>query len=141
MQSSDGLPSMPLPVPIVGQGTSECELYIATTTVDDRGRMSNRSPIRFLGWRPCQRIRLNLIAGVNVLLVADPADDGRTTLESRGYLRLPSEIRWCAQIVAGDRLLAIADRRCSQLIVYPPTVLQRVLQAGSPEAWSGHGQH
>ena len=124
----------PPPLPhLAGLIEPAAETVYALSAVDKSGRLADRSIVRVLGWTPGVRLSIRERDG---LVVVRSADQGVRCLDERGHLHLPLTVRrWC-RIAAGDRLLVVADRCAAVLVVYPVTVLDRLL-AGSHTAAMG----
>ena len=113
---------MPLPelAPTAGPVAQAC----AVASVDARGRISDRSVVRSLGWRAGQRLEIRAVAGS--VLVAR-RDDGVFALTSQGYLRLPATVRhWCA-LSPGDRVLVVAEPARDAVAVHTMPILHALL--------------
>lgn len=122
----------PLPLPgLIERHTSSAVYGLAT--LDDRGRLAERTVIRALSWPVRQRLALRETAG---LLLLSAAADGVLEVTGQGHLRLPALLRHRYDLQAGDRLLLAADTRARRLIIYPPAALD-ALTAPHREAMGG----
>ncbi|MBO0873318.1 MAG: AbrB/MazE/SpoVT family DNA-binding domain-containing protein [Pseudonocardia sp.] len=109
-------------------------------SVDGRGRVSDLLAPRAMGWTPGTRVELRVLAG---LVVARARADAVARLTGQRYLRLPAPVRcWCG-LVAGDRVLLVAEPAQPRLVVHPPASLDRLVAYGHAalreEATSGNG--
>lgn len=75
-------------------------------SVDGRGRVSDLLAPRAMGWTPGTRVELRVVSG---LVVVRARADAVARLTGQGYPRLPAPVRcWCG-LVAGDRVLLVAE--------------------------------
>ncbi len=82
--------------------------------------------LRALGWGPAHALALTVIAG-SVLAVGSPESPVR--VGNDGHLRLPVGVRRACRLVAGDRVLLVADPVAARLVLHPPRVLGALLDA------------
>ncbi|MEU1549279.1 hypothetical protein [Nocardia sp. NPDC005745] len=106
--------------------------HFAIATLDQRGRLSDRSAIRRLDWRP-GRI-LSLSVGEQAAVVSR-ADEGTSRITPSGYLHLPAGIRNGWSLHSGDRVLLVASLSKRQLVIYPTSVLAAALSLYEPSLW------
>jgi hypothetical protein len=93
-------------------------------SVDARGRVSDLSVVRVLGWSRRQRVAISVSDGA-VLFQAQT--DGLFCLTGQGYVRIPAPVReWCG-LAAGDRVLVAADSQRGVLIVHTLAALDELL--------------
>jgi hypothetical protein len=114
-----------LPLPRLASPGSGSATYCVVTTIDGRGRLADRSPLRILQWRPGRRVDMSLAQGAVIVLARRTGDHAVTR---QGYLRLPVPIRRLSRLNSGDRMLlaAFADR--GLLVAYTmPTVNAMIL--------------
>ena len=109
--------ALPLPQFNEGYGSAFPAAHIAVSTLDNCGKLADRSALRHLGWDSGQHVSLTIAEGI--VGVAEKRDS-KHVIERHGYLRLPAEIRTCARINHRDRLLLIAIRDLRVLLVFPP---------------------
>jgi hypothetical protein len=88
--------------------------------MDDRGRLTDRSVLRALGWIPGTSIHIEVESGV-AIVTARP--DGSTQITAPGHLRLPATLRHRP----GDRVLIAGRPGASRLLLYPPAALDALL--------------
>ncbi|WUA11700.1 hypothetical protein OG225_19805 [Nocardia sp. NBC_01377] len=116
----------PPPEPISPIG----EIYMATTTVDIRGRLGERSAIKVLHWEPGQPLTLSAEPG-RVVVVAEPT--GRWTIGASGYLSLPARLRRESHIGLTDRVLLLAAPDNDVLAVYSTAYVADALACRHPD--------
>jgi hypothetical protein len=121
-----------MPQPWTPSGTPSA--YYAVTAMDTWGRLSDRSPISSLGWRPDVRLALKVTPSA-VVAAPDPA--GREAVTRQGHLRLPAPIRHLFRLAAGDRLLLAACQDRGFLVVYPIAILDGMILAYHHESAGG----
>ena len=113
-----------VPLPELAPSTGPVAQACSVASVDARGRISDRSVVRSLGWRAGQRLQIRAVAGS--VLVAR-RDDGVFSLTSQGYLRLPATVRhWCA-LSPGDRVLVVAEPARDAVAVHTMPTLHALL--------------
>nr|WP_052477725.1 hypothetical protein [Kibdelosporangium sp. MJ126-NF4]CEL13543.1 hypothetical protein [Kibdelosporangium sp. MJ126-NF4]CTQ99228.1 hypothetical protein [Kibdelosporangium sp. MJ126-NF4] len=97
--------------------------HYATTTIDRRGRLADRSALRALGWLPGRTISITVHR--DIIIVTTGAGPHHLTRE--GHLRLPAAARHATRLEAGARLLVIASPTHRMLAVYPASTLDKIL--------------
>lgn len=110
--SPEGLPLAEL-VEIPG---GSARYYIAST-IDDRGRVADRTPLKIMAWGPGTPARIDPIPHAGVIVVRRGGSDAVT---GQGFLRLPVAVRQDCRITAGQRLLIVADPEAQQVLLYTP---------------------
>jgi len=90
-------------------------MYYVVTTIDSRGRLADRSPLRILRWQPSSRVDMAIVND-SVIIVA--RRDGSHELTRQGHLRLPVPIRRLCRLNPGDRMLLAACPDRSLLVAY-----------------------
>ncbi|GAA4734318.1 hypothetical protein Prum_070040 [Phytohabitans rumicis] len=125
--------SEPIPAPIRGlpiarldSSKSSSQAHYVVTTIDSRGRLADRSPLRVLRWPAGMPIRVSATSGTVIVF---PQAAGPESVTSQGHLRLCPDIRRTSRIDAGDRLLMAAYRGRGLLIVLTMPVLDEMMQA------------
>jgi hypothetical protein len=113
-----------LPLSELWDTSSASGRYCTVTTVDSRGRLADRTPLRALGWGP----------GTSVRAAADPRGGvvtvrvgGETSISKHGHLCLPAPIRRSCRMRAGDRLLVLADLIDVVLLAYLPHAVDAMI--------------
>lgn len=99
---------------------------VVTTTIDGRGRVADRSPLRLLGWGANHPVAVSLAQCAPVIIVRP---GGSQTISGQGHLRLPLAIRRVCRLEARDRLLVVAFPRRGLLAAYPMATVDVMLLA------------
>jgi hypothetical protein len=94
------------------------------TTIDDRGRIGARSPLLDLMWAPGLHVFFGLRDGV---VVVEPSQLGRR-VGRRGHVRVPAGLRHRCRLGPGARVLVVADPQRNLMEIYPPAVVEVVLE-------------
>ncbi|WP_432838543.1 hypothetical protein [Dactylosporangium sp. CA-092794] len=92
--------------------------------LDRSGRVSARSLLDQLGWRPGHRVRIDVIDGA-VLIQATA--NGRHLIGARGDLALPVAVRQMCAVSTGDLVVLAAEPAHHLLIVHPAATVARLL--------------
>jgi hypothetical protein len=101
-------------------------LYYAVTTIDDRGRLADRSPLRILGWLPESSISINVLQGAVIVVTRSR---GPGTITRQGHVRLPASVRHSCRLAPGARLLVAACPDHDLLAAYRTSTLEAMLLA------------
>ncbi|MDE1672623.1 hypothetical protein [Nocardia gipuzkoensis] len=125
-------PGIPFDYPTTVIETPVGVAHCATATIDQRGRVSDRSAIRKLDWHPGQPVT---ITHHDQLAIVHPSDDGRWAIGPTGYIHLPASIRHGCDIQAGDRLLLMASLTHHRLVVYTTPLVATALSQFQPNPW------
>ena len=92
--------------------------------IDHRGRVTDATVERAVGWPPGTRLNIQETSGVIVVSVDDR---GVFTMSNQGHLWLPLPVRrWCG-FNAGDQVLLAVGHLADRLFVYPSTTLDELL--------------
>jgi len=92
--------------------------------IDHRGRVTDATVERALGWPPGTRPNIQETNGVIVVSVDDR---GVVTMPNQGHLCLPLPVRrWC-RLDPGDQVLLTVGQHANRLFVYPSTTLDELL--------------
>ena len=118
------LPRHGLPMARLASLVREGSAYYAVTTVDHRGRLADRSPLRILRWSPGLPITSVVLPGA-VVMAAQRG--GREAVTRQGHLRLPADLRHALQLKAGDQLLVAAHPDRGLLVVYTMSALDAMV--------------
>jgi hypothetical protein len=94
--------------------------------LDRYGRLAELTVLRALGWGPGQPLTLTLLAGS---VLAAPCSGSPVRVGNDGYLRLPVGLRRACRLVAGDRVLLVAEPPAGRLLLHPPAALDALLDA------------
>ncbi|WP_300017736.1 AbrB/MazE/SpoVT family DNA-binding domain-containing protein [Pseudonocardia sp.] len=111
-----------------------CEAEYGLATLDQYGRLADRTVLRALHWGPGHPLALTLVSG-SVLVVA--RDDATARVGNDGYLRLPVGVRRACRLMPGDRVLLVADPSAGRLLLHPPAALGALLDAHHAAILSG----
>ncbi|WP_245589419.1 hypothetical protein [Amycolatopsis balhimycina] len=84
-----------LPVATLIERAPQTMAYYAVTTVDSRGRLADRSPLRVLGWSPLSRVSIETVKGELILI---RRCDGPDTITGQGHVRLPRGSGTCVDL-------------------------------------------
>ncbi|WP_327010747.1 hypothetical protein OHA72_27815 [Dactylosporangium sp. NBC_01737] len=115
----------PLPtLPAVPSGAAPVVPTLDIARLDRSGRVSARSLLDHLGWRPGQRLGVDVIHGAILIW---PATDGQPLVGARGDLALPVAVRQMCAIRTGDLVVLAAERTHDLLIVHPAATVARLL--------------
>jgi hypothetical protein len=98
--------------------------YYAVSTIDDRGRLADRSPLRILHWAPGLPITLLVLPGA---IVVAAQVGGREAVTGHGYLRLPAGLRHALKLKPGDTLLVAAHPDRGLLVAYTMPTLDAMV--------------
>jgi hypothetical protein len=115
----------PMPVPALSSGPLRDAVY-GLAVLDRYGRLADRALLGALGWGPGQRFDLTLLAGS---VLATPCPGSPVRVGNDGYLRLPVGVRRACRLVAGDRVLLVAEPAAGRLLLHPPAALDALLDA------------
>lgn len=114
-----------LPVPRLESVTSASTLSFRTTTVDDRGRVGVRAPLRELGWAVGSELACRLVDGV---IAVSPATTSGYRIGGRGHLRIPAALRHRCRLTPGSRVLVVAYRDTELLEIHPSASVEAMLK-------------
>lgn len=115
------LPGLPAPRPASPTGTDP---VVGMARIDRTGRVRERSVFDALDWRPGQRLRLDTLDEV-IVLVADPV--GHHRVDKRGAITLPAAARQMCDIERGPALVLTGIPLEQRLFVHSATILTRLL--------------
>ncbi|WP_327096995.1 hypothetical protein OIE68_45250 [Nocardia vinacea] len=127
-----GAPTIPFEFPPTVAPTPLIDMHCATTSIDARGRLGERSTIRALGWLPGQPIA---IESDECVAVVTATSESRWSIGPTGYLHLPAAIRHACTLSTGDRALVVSVPRREALVVYPMPSLATALFSHRPTIW------
>jgi bifunctional DNA-binding transcriptional regulator/antitoxin component of YhaV-PrlF toxin-antitoxin module len=103
----------------------DASLRYAIVTVDDRGRFTDQSIVRAMGWGPGRRVETRVVSGV---LVIQAKDGGLHALTPKGHVQLPTAVRQWFAMGAGDRVLLAAAPDRGVLVVHTMAALDAMLE-------------
>lgn len=115
-----------LPVPRPPERVQRSSSRYAFTTIDERGRLGDRSLVRVLNWVPGTLLKPTVLDEQVIVLrrAAGPA-----TVTKLGHVRLPAAIRHRCQLRAGDGLLLTASADHDLLVICTTWALDQALVA------------
>lgn len=114
-----GLPVAPLQV-----YPEASSLYCTTTTIDNRGRLADRSFLRVLGWKPGTPVSITVRPGQVVVVTRSP---GPAAITEQGHLRLSAAVRHTCRLSPGARLLVVGFPDLDVLTAYSTTAVEAML--------------
>jgi bifunctional DNA-binding transcriptional regulator/antitoxin component of YhaV-PrlF toxin-antitoxin module len=94
------------------------------TVVDSRGRVSDKSVTRALGWQPGDPLSLRVTDG---LIIVVAVAEGQLAVSSQGRVHLPASARHASRITPGDRVLLAAEPADGVLVVHPLATLDAMI--------------
>jgi hypothetical protein len=100
--------------------------YCVATSIDDRGRLADRTPLKVLAWSPGAPITITMMPSAGIVIVRRTGIDA---VSRQGYLRLPADIRHGCRICTGDRLLIVAHPDDGVLVGYTQVALDAMASA------------
>ena len=115
-----------LPVPRLPGSVGRSSSRYAFTTIDERGRLGDRSLVRALNWLPGTSLKPAVIDD-QVIVLARSAGTAKVT--KLGHVRLPAAIRHRCQLRAGDGLLLATSSDHDLLVVCTAWALDQMLGA------------
>jgi hypothetical protein len=74
--------------------------HYAITPMEVRGRLGDRSPVRFLDWRPGLLVAISPMVGV---VLIRPDGTGTDAIGPQGHVRLRSRVGYARHLNTGDR--------------------------------------
>lgn len=115
-----------LPVPQIPERVHRSSSRYAFTTVDDRGRLGDRSLVRVLNWPPGTSLKPTV---VNDQVIVLSRSAGTAMVTKLGHVRIPAAIRHRCQLHGGDSLLLTISADHDLLVVCTTWALDQVLVA------------
>lgn len=94
------------------------------TAIDVHGRLAVPNLVALLGWEPGTRLTVSAASG---LLVLTESSQGTETVTARRHVRLPARERHWHRLVAGTRLLVVADPGAVRLVIHSPANLDGMI--------------
>jgi bifunctional DNA-binding transcriptional regulator/antitoxin component of YhaV-PrlF toxin-antitoxin module len=94
------------------------------TAVDSRGRVSDKSVTRALGWQPGDPLSLRVTDG---LIIVVAVAEGQLAVSNQGRVHLPAAARHACRITPGDRVLLAAEPADGVLVVHPLATLDAMI--------------
>jgi hypothetical protein len=115
-----------LPVARLLGHVQKSSVHYVVTTIDNKGRLADQSPLRILGWQPEAPITIKPLWG-EVIVVA--RSDGPDAVTRQGHLRLPASVRHSCRLTTGARVLIAALLEQELLLAYPSSTVDSALLA------------
>ncbi|GAB1690687.1 AbrB/MazE/SpoVT family DNA-binding domain-containing protein [Krasilnikovia sp. M28-CT-15] len=117
----------PLPlVEFLDTSTDNGTRYRTVSTIDDKGRLCDRTPLKTLDWHPGTPVCISANPTAGIIAVSL---GGHDTIDTRGRLRLPADLRHACRLSTGDRLLVVAHPAEGVLVAYLPRALDAMTAA------------
>jgi len=98
--------------------------YFVATTVDSRGRLADRAPVKALGWTPGMSVTISVDPTTAVIVVRR---SGPSAITRQGHVRLPAPVRRRCYLSAGQRLLVVAVPEHDLLLLYTAIAVEQML--------------
>jgi len=117
----------PLPLAALRARRTSSAVY-GLAALDCHGRVADRIITQTLDWSAGLRLHIEEAAIGALTAAADP--EGAYRITSQGHVRIPAPLRHRYGLGAGDRVLLAADPEQSQLVIYPPAILDALLSGG-----------
>lgn len=115
-----------LPVPRLPGPVERSSSRYAFTTIDERGRLGDRSLVRALGWLPGTSLKPAVLDDQVIVLTRST---GTAKVTKLGHVRLPAAIRHRCHLRAGDGLLLTTSDGHDLLVVCTAGALDQMLGA------------
>jgi hypothetical protein len=119
--ASPGARRVPLPT-VVSSRRATWTYEVAA--VDDRGRIAASQLLHRMGCQPGTAVAIREHGGL-LVVTADPA--GAYLVTPRGWLRVPASVRRRYGLVAGSRVLVVADSEAGRLVIHPPVSVDAMI--------------
>jgi bifunctional DNA-binding transcriptional regulator/antitoxin component of YhaV-PrlF toxin-antitoxin module len=113
-----------LPLPGLKRVDRGGHLSFYAATVDVRGRISVRTPLRELRWAAGTEVSFRLLDGA---LLAAVGPGGRR-VDGQGFLRIPGALRRRCSLCAGDRVLLVVNDKDHALMIYSSARVRAMLR-------------
>ncbi|MCA1190010.1 MULTISPECIES: hypothetical protein [unclassified Saccharopolyspora] len=133
--ASGAKPGRSMPVPDLAASPGEIHTVYRIASIDQRGRIAERSVVQALGWCPGERLQFGLISESVIAVLPDPA--GMFSLARRHHIPLPvTARRWC-HLQTADRVLLAAAPQHGRLVIYTMSALDAMVTASHSPAPRG----
>ncbi len=120
-------PARGLPIAQLISPTENGSTHYAMTTIDVWGRLSDRSSLRVLQWRPGLPLAMSVVHGAVVVVASQ--HDGPPAITRQGHLRLPASVRHRCRLDGGHRILLVACPDRGLLVAYTMSALDAMVLA------------
>lgn len=115
-----------IPLPILRVPVASSEAFFASTRIDGRGRLADRSAVREVGWPPGTPVVFTIDDGA---LVVVSSERGRCPITRQGHLRVPAPVRHRWRVLPGELFLMVVATERDGLVVYPAARVAAALSA------------
>jgi hypothetical protein len=112
-----------VPLPTVVSSRRSTWTY-EVAAVDDRGRIAASPLLHRMGCPPGTAVAIREEGG---LLVVTANPTGAYVVTPRGCLRVPASVRRRCGLVAGSRVLIVADSEARRLVIHPPACVDAMI--------------
>ncbi|MGV9362063.1 hypothetical protein [Amycolatopsis sp. NPDC003731] len=116
---------VPLPIPALPDLATDGQRRFSTALLDASGRIQDRGIVTALDWKPGDRL---LITQVSSSAVICRRSDGVFQMTTKPYVVLPAPVRHSCRVLAGSRVLLVADLAQDVLVVHPEHVVHAMLR-------------
>ncbi|MEU7925064.1 hypothetical protein [Micromonospora sp. NPDC049107] len=116
----------PLPLVELFSGSRDRTSFTATSSIDDRGTLTDRAAVKELGWAPGTTVSISTLPEAGIVIIRRSGSDA---VSGRGHLRLPARVRHRLRLSAGDRLLLLALVHDDILLAYLASAIDRMVTA------------
>ncbi|MFG1926861.1 hypothetical protein [Cryptosporangium sp. NPDC048952] len=114
-----------LPLPVLQTASDAIRPWFwAVSPMGTNGRIAARSTLDVLRWSAGERVLITAAPGT---LFVERSADGPLRIDPSGHLRLRAEQRHAARVLAGERLLLVADPPRDILVAWTPARLAPIL--------------
>lgn len=113
-------------LPLANVTTTAARSRYCATTMNNRGRLADQTPLKFLGWGPSTPIMITLVGDTGLIVVRRYGPDALTR---QGFLHLPARVRRACTLYGGDRLLLLARPMDQLLLAYTPRAVETMTAA------------
>ncbi|MEV0027937.1 hypothetical protein [Nocardia sp. NPDC050793] len=108
------------------------DFFYATTTLDNRGRLGNKSLFRMMPWTSSDRLTISVERRIPVIR---RSRSGPFSIHASGFLYMPAAIRHGCALTAGERILLAAAPAQDVVAVYPPQAVAEALWGYGRQIW------
>jgi len=116
---------VPLPIPALPDLATDGQRRFSTALLDASGRIQDRGIVTALDWKPGDRL---LITQIRSSAVICRRRDGVFRMTTKPYVVLPAPVRHGCRVLAGSRVLLVADLAQDVLVVHPEHVVHAMLR-------------
>jgi bifunctional DNA-binding transcriptional regulator/antitoxin component of YhaV-PrlF toxin-antitoxin module len=116
---------IPLPMPALPDLATDGQRRFSTALLDASGRIQDRGIVTALDWKPGDRL---LITQIRSSAVICRRGDGVFRMTTKPYVVLPAPVRHGCRVLAGSRVLLVADLAQDVLVVHPEHVVHAMLR-------------